>query len=114
MNIFGEDILAPNNHNLWWFRSAVRGLHEHDLQTNSGTSITQRNAINGTNAQKIVTSHFQTKSRTTFTNVPNAPTNAINDPAAQKKFPTHFQAYMRKTRDAGDISPPIFWIFRQI
>ena len=94
MNIFGEDILAPNNHNLWWFRSAVRGLHEHDLQTNSGTSITQRNAINGTNAQKIVTSHFQTKSRTTFTNVPN-------DPTAQKKFPLTSKLHLTK---AGQVS----------
>ena len=24
------------------------------------------------------------------------------------------KAYMEKTGDAGDISPPIFWIFRQI
>ena len=29
MNIFGVNIQGPNNHNLWWLRSAVRGLHEH-------------------------------------------------------------------------------------
>ena len=30
------------------------------------------------------------------------------------QYSANLKAYMEKTRDAGDISPPIFWIFRQI
>ena len=29
LSILGVNILGPNNQNLWWFRSAVRGLQEH-------------------------------------------------------------------------------------